>query len=327
MPDNFGQTLKEGSARFADSVTPGAAGKVRARGDQRRRRTAAAASVAVAAVVIAAGAGGVYALGQQGGGGNPAPVTSVTAPAPTSSPTSSPSSTPTIRPTPGGGSTRTASAPASQTAPASTASSGYSELAGQWKQTDGADEALYIFPDGTIGFGQSAGAYYPLCAGELQPAVNGAHPATYPFTAACGPATSGTMAFAEGTLTIHIPGATGPADTWVPVASTGPTGNLPSSGPPSWLVGTWTITAGDGGDESFTVGPSGAVTWSLVTQQGQTVSGTGTVQVVAGWGYRIATSFGSPSVAGVWPVLHAADGQAILIGGMGALDFHRTSAG
>jgi hypothetical protein len=323
MPDNFGQTLKEGSTRFADTVNPGPVGNVRARGDQRRRRTAAAASVAVAAVIIAAGAGGVYALGQSGGG-NPAPVTSVTTPAPTSSPTGSPSSTPTIRPTLGGGSTRTASPPASRTAPASTAASGYSELAGQWKQTDGAGEALYVFPDGVIGFGEASGAYYPLCAGELRPAVNGVHPATYPFTAACGPATSGTMTFAEGTLTIHIPGDTGPADTWVPVEDTGPT-----SLPPSWLFlgGTWTITAGDGGDESFTVAKSGAVTWSLVTQQGQTVRGAGTLQVVAGGGYRIATSFGSPSVAGVWPIVHEADGQAIVIGGMGALDFHRTSAG
>ena len=325
MPDNFSQTLQRGIGAVRRGRDPSPARLVRARGDQRRRRTAVAAIG--------------RALGRHHRGRprrpvrlrpvgprrrNPAPVTSVTTPAPTSAPTGSPSSTPTIRPTLGGGSTRTASPPASRTAPASTASSGYSELAGQWKQTDGAGEALYIFPDGMIGFGEASGAYYPLCAGELQPAVNGVHPATYPFTAACGPATSGTMTFAEGTLTIHIPGDTGPADTWVPVEDTGPT-----SLPPSWLFlgGTWTITAGDGGDESFTVAKSGAVTWSLVTQQGQTVRGAGTLQVVAGGGYRIATSFGSPSVAGVWPIVHEADGQAILIGGMGALDFHATSAG
>jgi hypothetical protein len=48
---------------------------------------------------------------------------------------------------------------------------------------------------------------------------------------------------------------------------------------------------------------------------------------VAGWGYRIATSFGSPSVPGVWPILHPDDGQLVLIGGMGALDFHQTRVG
>src|SRR5580692_6951635 len=74
------------------------------------------------------------------------------------------------------------SAPASATAPASTASSGYAALAGQWKQTDGAGEALYIYPDGMIGIGQASGAYDPLCAGQIQPPVNGA----YRFTAPCG---------------------------------------------------------------------------------------------------------------------------------------------
>lgn len=327
MPDKFGQTLREGSARFAEGVTPGPADLVRARGDQRRRRKMVAGSVAISLAVIAGGIGGLYGFGPPGSSVapvSPRPVTSSAAPSPTSAPTIKPTSTPTGRP--GGGSTSTASAPASQTAPASTASSGYSALAGQWKQTGGAGEALYIFLDGKIGFGEAGGAYYPLCAGELQPPVGGA----YPFTAACGPATGGTVTLADGTLTIHIPGnaaGAGSAVTWVPVSGTGPAGYLPGSVPPSWLVGTWTISQGDNGDESFTVAPSGAVTWSLVGQLGQTVSGTGTVQLVAGWGYRIATSFGSPSVSGVWPIFHLADGQLAVIGGMGVLDFQLTRAG
>jgi hypothetical protein len=319
MPDNFGQKLREGSARFSEGLDPDPVRLVRARGDRRRRRRTAAGSVAISVAVIACAIGGWYGFSQPGrtvAPVNPRPVTSSAAPSPTSAPTGRP----------GGGPTSSASAPAAQTAPASTASSGYSALAGQWKQTDGAGEALYIFSDGTIGFGEAGGAYYPMCAGELQPSAVGA----YPFTAACGPATSGTMTLADGTLTIHIPGnanGAGSTVTWVPVSGRGAPGNLQVSVPPSWLVGTWTITKGDNGDESFTVAPSGAVTWSLVGQQGKTVSGTGTVQLVAGWGYRIATSFGSPSVPGVWPILHPDDGQLVLIGGMGALDFHQTRVG
>lgn len=121
MPDKFGQTLREGSARFAEGVTPGPADLVRARGDQRRRRKVVAGSVAISLAVIAGGIGGLYGFGPPGSSVapvSPRPVTSSAAPSPTIKPTS----TPTGRP--GGGSTSTASAPASQTAPASTASSG-----------------------------------------------------------------------------------------------------------------------------------------------------------------------------------------------------------
>jgi hypothetical protein len=324
MPDKFSETLRDGSARFGEDVTPSPARLVRARGDQRRRRTVAG-SVVLSVAVIAGGIGGLYGFGQLDRAvtpPSPRPVTSVTAPAPTSGPSGKPTSTAATRPT--GRPTNAGSAPASQTAPASIASSGYTALAGQWKQTDGAGESLYIFPDGVIGLGEAAGANYPMCAGQVQPAVNG----VYPFTAACGifggtAATGETITVTDGTLTIHVPGAGGgggSAVTWVPVAATGlAPSSQTGSAPPPWLVGTWSTRY-----ETFKVASTGAVTWSFTGQQGQTVSGAGTVEPVPGGGSRIITSFGSPRVAGVWPIFHLVDGQLSVIGGEGAQDFTLT---
>lgn len=328
MPDNFGQKLREGSARFAEDVTPRPARLVRARGDRRRRRRTVAGSVAISVAVIAGGIGGLYGFGLPGRTvtrPSPRPVTSVTAPAPTSGPSGKPTSTAPTRPT--GRPTGTGSAPASQTAPASTASSGYRALAGQWKQAGGSLQSLYIFPDGVMGVGEASGANYPLCAGQVQPLANGA----YPFADACGipggtaPA-NGTITLADGTLTVHVPGTAGGAGStvaWVPVTATGVApSSQTGSAPPLWLVGTWSD-----GSETFKVASTGVVTWTFTGQQGQTVSGTGTVEPVPGGGSRITTSFGSPRVDGVWPIFHLVDGQLSVIGGEGSQTFNLTSAG
>lgn len=321
MPDKFSETLRDGSARLAEDVTPTPARLVRARGDQRRRRRVAG-SVVLSVAVIAGGIGGLYGFGQLGRTvtpPSPQPVTSVTAPAPTSGPTVRPTSTPATRPA--GRPTGIGSAPASQTAPASTASSGYAALAGQWKQTDGALESLYIFPDGMIGVGDASAVNYPMCAGQVQPPVNG----VYPFTAPCGllGGAGETITVADGILTVHIPGAAGAAGsavTWVPVPATevAPSSQT-GSAPPLWLVGTWSTDY-----ETFKVASTGAVTWTFTGQQGQTVSGAGTVEPVPGGGSRIITSFGTPRVAGVWAIFHLTDGQLSAIGGEGARTFTLT---
>jgi hypothetical protein len=178
-----------------------------------------------------------------------------------------------------------------------------------------------------MGIGEASGAYYPLCAGQIQPAVNG----VYRFTAPCGilggfTSAGETITVADGTLTVHIPGPAGCAGStvaWVPVPATGVApSSQTGSAPPLWLVGTWSE-----GNETFKVASTGAVTWSFTGQQGQTVSGAGTVEPVPGGGSRIITSFGTPPVAGVWPIFHLADGQLAVIGGEGAQTFNLTSAG
>ncbi len=327
MPDKFSETLRDGSARFAEDVTPSPARLVRARGDQRRRRRVAG-SVVLSVAVIAGGIGGLFGFGQLGRTvtpPSPQPVTSVTAPAPTSGPAGRPTSTPATRPP--ARPTGTGSAPASQTAPASTASSGYAALAGQWKQTDGAGEALYIYPDGMIGIGEASGAYDPLCAGQIQPAVNGVYRITAPCGILGGFTSAGeTITVADGTLTVHIPGTAGGAGStvgWVPVPTTGVApSSQAGSAPPLWLAGTWSE-----GNETFKVASTGAVTWTTADQQGQTVSGVGTVEPAPGGGSRIITSFGTPRVAGVWPIFHTVDGSLSVIGGEGALTFNLVSAG
>jgi hypothetical protein len=107
----------------------------------------------------------------------------------------------------------------------------------------------------------------------------------------------------------------------VPPAGVAPSSQT-GSAPPPWLVGTWSE-----GNETFKVASTGSVTWTTVDQQGQTVSGVGTVEPAPGGGSRIITSFGTPRVAGVWPIFHLVDGQLSVIGGEGALTFNLSSAG
>ena len=325
MPDNFTRTLREGSARFAEDVTPSPARLVRARGDQRRRRKVAG-SVVLSVAVIAGGIGGLYGFGQPGRTvtpPSPQPVTSVTAPAPTSGPCSKPTSTAANRPT--GGPTDTGSAPASQSAPASTASSVYAALAGLWREKTGAPLSLYIFPDGMMGMGGgSVDDPMPMCADLVQPPVHG----VYPFTAPCGMfgGTRGTIAVADGILTVHVPGSgdggAGATVAWVPAPVTGVVpSSQTGSAPPLWLVGTWSD-----GSQTFKVASTGAVAWTA-TEQGQTVSGAGTVEPVPGGGSRIITGFGSPSESRVWPIFHDIDGSLAVIGMEGWQTFTLTSAG
>ena len=148
MPDKFSETLRDGSARLAEDVTPSPARLVRARGDQRRRRRVAG-SVVLSIAVIAGGIGGLYGSGQLDRTvtpPSPQPVTSATAPAPTSGPSGKPTSTAATRPT--GGPTGTGTVHASQTAPASTASSGYAALAGQWKRSTARGNPCTYSPTG-----------------------------------------------------------------------------------------------------------------------------------------------------------------------------------
>jgi hypothetical protein len=329
MPDNFSQTLREGSARFADGVTPGPPGLVRARGDQRRRRTVAGSVVISAAVIAGAIGGGLYGFGQPSGTVTPVsprPVASVTAPAPTTGPTS----TPTIRATstPTGGPTGTVSAPASGSAPASTPSSSYAALAGQWKLKDGGHESLYIFPDGMMGVGDAAPGYYALCEGRVQPPVNGVYAFTDPCGVIAGP---GTITVTDGTLTVHFPdlaGGAGSTVAWTPVPAMGVApSSQTGSAPPLWLVGTWTWSDGGDVNGSFEVASTGAVTWTFTPGPGQTVSGTGTVEPVPGGASRIVTSMGSPRVDAVWPIFHDVDGALSVIGPVGSLTFKLTSSG
>jgi hypothetical protein len=64
VPDDaFEQQLAAGAEQLAASVSPRAAGLIRARGDQRRRRKIAS-SLALALAVIAGGGGTAYAIGQ-----------------------------------------------------------------------------------------------------------------------------------------------------------------------------------------------------------------------------------------------------------------------
>jgi len=274
----------------------------------------------LAVAVIAGGVGGWYGFGQPDRTVTPVsprPSTSTTAPSPTAAPTS-PTRTPMRTPTaaPGGGSTGTASSPATSSAPASTASSGYGALAGLWKQADGAAESLFIYPDGVLGVGEGAGANDPLCAGQLQPGVNGA----YPFTAGCGIMTSGTITVANGTLTVHLPGSAGTV-TWVPASTAGEVQSAQNgNAPPAWLVGTWSD-----GSESFKVASTGVVTWSFTNQQGKATSGTGTIEAEPAGTFRSVTTFGSPPVAGFWPIAHLIDGQLAVIGGEGLRTFSLSS--
>jgi hypothetical protein len=130
-------------------------------------------------------------------------------------------------------------------------------------------------------------------------------------------------------LTVHIPGVAGGAGstvTFVPVPATGVApSSQTGSAPPLWLVGTW--SGGGGADETFKVASTGAVTWTFYDQQGQTVSGSGTVEPVPGGGSRIITSFGTPPVAGVWTIAHDIDGSLGVLGGEGWQTFTLIGAG
>jgi hypothetical protein len=132
-----------------------------------------------------------------------------------------------------------------------------------------------------------------------------------------------TITVADGILTVHIPGAAGGARSAVTLAPVAATGVAPSSqtgsAPPPWLVGTWST-----GNETFKVASTGAVAWTFTGQQGQTVSGAGTVEPVPGGGSRIITSFGTPREDGVWAIFHLTDDQLSAIGGEGAQTFTLT---
>jgi hypothetical protein len=172
-----------------------------------------------------------------------------------------------------------------------------------------------------MGIGQAGGNEYPLCAGRVQPPVNGA----YPITVACSDyGTNGlSMTVADGTLSLHVPASAGsPAYTiaWVPAAATMQAAPPSQSGNtvPAWLVGTW---QGPYDYESFTVTSTGAVTWSLLDQLGNTVTGSGTLESMPGGTYLINTNIGSPPVAAFWQLTHLIDGQLEVVGGYGPQAF------
>ena len=179
-----------------------------------------------------------------------------------------------------------------------------------------------MLPNDVIGIGQAGGDRYPMCAGTLGTESDG----SFPVSVACSDwGTSGLSLSVSGSeLLLHAPATGGgPASNaaWGRVSEPA---TLPGDGSalPSWLIGNWALT-GHPTYETFDISADGSMTWTLMTQLGQTQTGTATVTAVGNGQYMARTTLGGD--AALWVFAGLDNGHLQDIGGYGTVDFTRTS--
>ena len=336
MPDDLDDMLSGLARAVGANVQPPPGERLRQRSARHLARRRVTASVLAVGLVGLAGGTAAVVASNRGAG---APVTSNSATRTSAGPAPSISVSP--APSPDGSATASTSSPTASTTPDSTipasgttgpaappntsasTSSGsgtvsLSALVGLWKPADGEERALVVLPDGDIGMGQAGGQFYPMCAGQLGTESDG----SFPVNVACSDwGTSGlTLSVAGADLVLHVPATGGGPSTQVTWVRVSEPATLPADGTalPSWLIGNWG-DAGDPAGETFDISADGTMTWTLVTQSGQTQSGTARVYAVGDGQYTASTTIGGDGE--LWVFAGLDNGQLLDIGGYGTVDF------
>lgn len=322
MPDNVDDLLAGVARAVGEKVRPPAGRVVRTRAARRvgrQRLTASVLAVSLAGLTVGAIAVISPHLGSRPAGMTT--VTSVSAPsAPPSSPPAPATSPTSASPSASAPTTPASSAPGTPRTSAAAGDVSLSKLAGIWKPASGVGRVLIVFADGEIGMGQAGGRNYPLCDGHLGNGSGGRFPIT---TLACGDwGTTGlSLSLSGSDLRLWVPAGGGaPASSvdWVrvvpPAFRDGSATTIPS-----WFTGKWAMQ-GSPAVESFTISGSAAVTWTMETQLGQTLSGTTTLAPI-GEGEYVArtTAFGGD--AQFWLFAGLGNGDLEVIGGYGLNEF------
>ena len=339
MPDDFDDMLSGLARAVGASVQPPQGQGLRQRSARRLvRRRVTASVLAVGLVGLAGGTAAVLASPHGDASAPAAPTTAArtsASPTPSADPSAIPTTAnPTAPPTtpnsttPVPGTTSPAAPPNTSTSTSATTSSGsstvpLSDLVGLWKPADGEERALVVLPNDVIGIGQAGGDRYPMCAGTLGTESDG----SFPVSVACSDwGTSGlNLSLSGADLVLHVPAANGSPSTQVTWVRVSEPATLPAGDGntlPSWLIGNWAVT-GHPTYETFDISAGGSMKWTLMTQSGQTRSGTATVDSVGNGQYIAWTMIGGDDE--IWVFAGLDNGHLQDIGGYGTVDFTRTS--
>jgi hypothetical protein len=340
MHDDFDDMLSGLARAVGSNVQPPPGQNLRQRSARHVARRRMTASVLTVALVGLAGSAAAIVVSN---GNAHKPSTSNTTShtptghAPSTSVSPTPSTSRTASPNPSGSTAQTTPGSANQgigtTSPAAPPNTGatntsgsdtpaWTQLEGLWKPADGEERALVVLASGDVGIGQAGGVFYPMCYSVIGMESDGA----FPLTMDCGDwGTSGlSLSLSGADLILHVPAANGsPATqvTWVRVPTPAV---LPGDGiaMPSWLIGSW-ADSGDPAGETFAISAHGNLSWTLVTQSGQTESGTGTVDAIGNGQYIGWTTLGGDNEFWVFSGLDS--GQMQVISGYATLYFNKTA--